>query len=153
MGVFTVTGNPTAVGTGGNIELLQGLATSSGLFRLQRLKIGQITTETLTGIVWQINRYTGAFTAGSGGTGVTPAGVSSRQGAARSTWLQLNSTAITGGTKTTMANFVMQETVGDDEVPLPGGFIQFDNSEALQILLVTAFGGSTNLTYTAWIEE
>lgn len=153
MGVFTVTGNPTAVGTGGNVELLQGLATSSGLFRVVRVKLGQITTESLTGIDWQINRYTGAFTAGSGGTAITPVGIMSSQGAARSTWLQLNTTAISGGTKTTACNFTMQVTVGDDEVPLPGGAIQFGNSEALQILLVTALPASTNLTYTLWIEE
>lgn len=153
MAIYFVTGNATSVASAANTELLQGLATSSGGFRLKRLKIGQITTETATGIVWQINKVTGAFTAGSGGTAITPANQITNFGTARSTWLQLNTTAITGGTKTTLANFVMQDVIGDEEVPLPDELCWFMQNEALQILLVTALGATTNLAYRLSIEE
>lgn len=153
MSIYFVTGNPTSIASAANTELLQGLATSTGGFRVKRLKIGQSTTEALTGIVWQINKYIGGFTPGSGGSARTPAKQLTGMGAALSTWLELNSVKITGGTAIAQANFTMQDVVGDDEVPLPDGLVTIGPSEALQILLVTALGASTNLTYTLTIEE
>lgn len=153
MSIYYVTGNPTAVPNAANTELLQGLATSTGGFRIRRGRIGQITNESLTGIIWQVNKYTGAFTVGSGGTTITPAKQLTGMGSAISTWLQLNNTAISGGTKTTLGNFMMQDVAGDEDRPLDPEWFTFGPSEACQILLVTAFGASTNLAYLFTIEE
>ena len=150
---YTITGNPASVASAANTELLQGLATSTGKFRLTRLEIGQITTQTLTGIVIQLNRYSAAFTAGSGGTAITPAKLDSGDAAAVSTWLQLNTTKISGGTQTVLRNHVMQDVVGMQEIPIPEDQAQFNASEALQVLLVTALGVTTNLAYIASITE
>lgn len=151
--VYRVTGNPTSVASAANTELLQGLATSTGKFQLTRLEIGQLTTETLTGIVVAVSRYTGAFSAGSGGTAITPAKQDTNDASAISTWLQLNSTAISGGTAVVLGYHTMQDVVGMQEIPLPDDVLQFNASEALQVKLVTALGATTNLTYIATIRE
>ena len=151
--VYRVTGNPTSVASAANTELLQGLATSTGKFQLTRLEIGQLTTETLTGIIVAISRFTGAFSAGSGGTAITPAKVDTNDASALSTWLQLNSTPISGGTATVLGYHTMQDVVGMQEIPLPDDPLQFNVSEALQVKLVTALGATTNLTYIATIRE
>jgi hypothetical protein len=149
---YHVTGSAT-LSTGGNIELLQGLATSAQAFLLTELFLGQVTTETLNGIVYQINRYAGGFSAGSGGSAITPAPRVSSDSAATSTWLAGNSTAISGGTKTTLRQRVMQEVIGDEPIPLPNNFLQFNLSQALQILIVTALPASTPIYFDATIVE
>lgn len=153
--VYRITGNPTAIASAVNTELLQGLATSTGKFVLTRLEIGQVTTEVLTGIVVQINRFASTFTAGSGGTARTPSKIDSNDSAAISTWLELNTTkmVVNTGTLTIMGFHTMQDVVGMQEIPLPDDGIQFNVSEALQVLLVTALGATTNLTYLATIRE
>jgi hypothetical protein len=149
--VYRVTGNPTAVANAANTELLTGVTTSSGKLQITRIEIGQLTTETPTGIVVAITRFV-SVTGNSGGTAITPAPVDSLDSAATSTWLQTNSTVM-AGTATVMAYHIMQDVVGMQEIPLPDDGIQLNVSQGIQIKLVTALGAATNMTYVVTIRE
>ncbi len=149
--VYRVTGNPTAVANIANTELLTGVSTSSGKFQITRIEIGQLTTETPTGIVVALTRYT-AVTGNSGGTAITPAPVDSADSAATSTWLLSNTTAM-AGTATVLAYHMMQDVVGMQEIPLPDDGLQINPSQGFQIKFVTALGAATNMTFVVTIRE
>jgi hypothetical protein len=147
---YHVIGSPS-LGTAGNLELVSGLATANMAFILTHLFIGQVATEALTGIEYTISRVTG-YTTGSGGSAVTPAPRVSTDPAATSTWLAGNTTAVTG-TFTVVRQRVIQVVSGDEYVPLPNDFLQFNLSQAIQVKLITALPATTSVYFDMTIVE
>ena len=134
-------------------DLLIVQSTSGMAFKLLEIVLGQVTLTTVEELRVSLKRFSGAYTAGTGGTTTTPVKHNFGDAAATVTCLSNATTQTSGGTSTILRADVFNEVNGYQYLAIPDREIIIAPSQALVFSLDTAPGTARFMSCTLTFEE
>lgn len=134
-----------------DLFLLQ--STSGMAFRLLEVVLGQVTITTVEELRVSLKRFSGAYTAGTGGTATTPAKHNFGDAAAVTTCSANATTQTTGGASVILRADTFNEVNGYQYLAIPDREIIIAPSQALVFSLDTAPATARFMSATLTFEE
>ena len=149
--VYSVEFNAVSVSAVQDLFLVQ--STSGMAFKLLEIVLGQITLTTVEELRLTLKRFSGAYTAGTGGTAFTPVKHNFGDAAATATCFTNATTQTSGGTATILRADTFNEVNGYQYLAIPDREIIIAPSQALVVSLDTSPAAARIMSGTLTLEE
>jgi hypothetical protein len=149
--VYSAEFNAVSVSAVQDLFLIQ--STSGMAFRLLEIIVGQVTVTTVEELRVSFKRFSGAYTAGTGGTAFTPSKHNFGDSAATVTCFTNATTQTSGGTSAILRADTFNEVNGYQYLAIPDREIIIAPSQALVVSLDTAPAAARVMSGTLTLEE
>lgn len=149
--VYSVEFNAVSVSAVQDLFLMQ--STSGMAFKLLEVVLGQVTLTTVEELRLTFKRFSGAYTAGTGGTAFTPAKHNFGDAAATATCFTNATTQTSGGSSVILRADTFNEVNGYQYLAIPDREIIIAPSQALVVSLDLAPAGARTMSGTLTFEE